>query len=98
MTRTADDFAPALERFYPHQNDHPFDAFLPPKSLGAAYAFMMLGLVGVFGIQHFYLGRPVRGTIYLLTFGVLGLGTLVDLITLRWQVRDINMRHAIGVR
>jgi hypothetical protein len=98
VTQTADDFAPALERFYPHQGDHPFDAWLPSKSLPVAYAFMLFGIVGLFGIQHFYLGRPLRGIIYLLTFGVFGIGTIVDLITLTWQVRDINMRHAIGVR
>ncbi|PVZ94900.1 hypothetical protein DDQ50_11425 [Amnibacterium flavum] len=59
---------------------------------------MLFGLVGLFGIQHFYLGRPVRGIVYLLTLGVFGIGTIVDLITMYWQVRDINMRHAIGVR
>ncbi|BDI22821.1 TM2 domain-containing protein [Herbiconiux sp. L3-i23] len=98
MTQTAEAFAPALERFYPHQGDHPFDAWLPAKSLSSAYAFMLLGLIGLFGIQHFYLGRPVRAVVYLLTFGVFGIGTIVDLISLRWQVRDINNRHAIGVR
>ncbi len=98
MTHTINEFAPALERFYPHQGDHPFDAYLPPKSLAASYAFMLFGLLGAFGIQHFYLGRPVRGTVYLLTLGLFGIGTLVDLVSLPWQVRDINMRHAIGVR
>jgi TM2 domain-containing membrane protein YozV len=84
-------------KFYPTQQDHPFDTTLPPVSVARAYALMLFSLVGVFGIAHFYLGRPVKGTIWLLTFGVFGLGALVDLVTMYWQVKQINRWHSVGV-
>ncbi|BDI21436.1 NINE protein [Herbiconiux sp. L3-i23] len=70
---------------------------LPPKDSGLAYVFMLPTLVGVAGVQHFYLGRIFRGIIWLLTFGLLGLGTIYDLFTLKRQTRQVNARRALGI-
>ena len=71
---------------------------LPPKDVGIAYLFWLASFVLVCGLQHFYLGRIVRGVIWLLTAGLLGVGTLYDLFFLRSQVRYINERRAVGIQ
>jgi hypothetical protein len=70
---------------------------LSPKELGIAYALMLFTLIGVAGIQHFYLGKIGRGVLWLLTFGVFGIGTIVDLFTLPSQTKTINARRAVGI-
>jgi hypothetical protein len=70
---------------------------LPPKELGVAYALMLFSLIGVCGIQHFYLGKIGRGVLWLLTLGLLGVGTIIDLFTLPSQTKTINARRAVGI-
>ncbi|MGV8885593.1 MAG: TM2 domain-containing protein [Microbacteriaceae bacterium] len=71
---------------------------LPPKDVGTAYLFWLASFVLVCGLQHFYLGKIARGVIWLLTAGLFGVGTIIDLFTLRGQVRDINARRAAGIQ
>ena len=68
---------------------------LPPKDVGVAYLFWFF--FGVFGVHHFYLGKTVRGVVWLLTGGLLGIGLLVDLFTLPSQVRAVNAQRAVGI-
>lgn len=70
---------------------------LSPKEIGIAYALMLFTLIGVAGIQHFYLGKVGRGILWLLTFGIFGIGTIVDLFTLPSQTKTVNARRAVGI-
>lgn len=70
---------------------------LPPKDVGIAYLWGALTLLGFAGFQHFYLGKPLRGVIWLLTWGVFGIGSLVDLFTLPEETRQVNARRAQGI-
>ncbi|APE30019.1 hypothetical protein BOX17_03040 [Halomonas aestuarii] len=54
-------------------------------------AWLLLTFLGVFGIHRFYLGKWLTGILYLLTFGLCGLGVLYDFWTLNDQ---ISLRHA----
>jgi TM2 domain-containing membrane protein YozV len=69
---------------------------VPPKDVGVAYVFWALTFVLIAGLQHFYLGRPLRGIIWLLTWGLFGIGTIYDLFSLRGQVATVNARRARG--
>lgn len=70
----------------------------PVKDTALAYILLAASLLGFAGLQHFYLGRPVRGIVWLLTWGLLGVGSLYDLFTLRGQVDTVNWRRLGGAR
>ena len=60
-----------------------------PKSRLAALLLCLF--LGVFGAHRFYLGRIGLGILYLLTFGLFGIGYLVDLILiLVGSIKDSN--------
>lgn len=63
------------------------------RSVGAAYGLWALCIVGVAGVHRFYLGKWVSGLIWLLTWGLLGIGSLVDLILIPGMVERRNARY-----
>jgi hypothetical protein len=62
----------------------------PMKSKVVAY--LLLFLTGIWGGHHFYLGRPGKGLLYLLTSGLFCLGWIYDLFTLDRQVDEANLK------
>jgi TM2 domain-containing membrane protein YozV len=52
--------------------------------------WILLTFLGLFGIHRFYMGKWISGFVYLITFGIFGLGYLYDLWTLNEQVSLIN--------
>ena len=46
--------------------------------------------MGIFGVHRFYLGKWITGLLYLMTFGLLGLGILYDYWTLNSQISERN--------
>jgi TM2 domain-containing membrane protein YozV len=62
------------------------------KSKGIAY--LLLFFAGVLGAHHFYLGRWLKGVLYLCTGGFFVLGVIYDLFTLGRQVDEVNARYA----
>lgn len=55
-------------------------------------AWLLLVFLGFFGVHRLYMGKIWSGILYLLTFGLLGLGYVYDMWTLNDQVTLINGR------
>lgn len=58
------------------------------KSLTTAY--LLWFFLGFLGIHKFYLDKPGMGFLYMFTFGLLGAGWFIDLLTLKGQVEAHN--------
>ena len=56
-----------------------------------AYLLLIPSFFGVAGLHRFYLGRIGTGIIWLLTGGLLGIGTLIDLLYIPSMVRQENL-------
>lgn len=57
----------------------------------------LVGLLGLAGIQRFVLGQIGMGLLYLFTFGLCYIGTIVDLINYRKLASEYNLRQAYEV-
>lgn len=60
------------------------------KSKGAAYLLWLISLFGWLGFHRFYLGKIGTGLLFIVTGGVFGIGSLIDLFTLGSQVEQYN--------
>jgi TM2 domain-containing membrane protein YozV len=56
----------------------------------------LLWVFGFTGAHRFYYGRPVSGTIWFLTLGLLGIGWLIDLFLIPGMERDADLRYEAG--
>ena len=56
----------------------------------------ILWIFGFLGAHRFYFGKPISGTLYLFTFGLFGIGWLVDLFLMPALERQAEMRFVAG--
>ena len=63
------------------------------KSTGVAYLLWGLWIFGFAGIHRFYLGKPISGLIWLFTWGLFGIGQLLDLLLIPEMVESKNLRY-----
>lgn len=56
----------------------------------------LLWIFGFTGSHRFYFGRPVSGTIWFFTLGLLGIGWLIDLFLIPWMERSAARRYVAG--
>lgn len=53
-------------------------------------AYLLWFFLGFLGVHKFYLGKTLMGILYFFTFGIFGIGWLIDLFTLGRQVDLFN--------
>ncbi|VVN07709.1 hypothetical protein PS623_03621 [Pseudomonas fluorescens] len=56
----------------------------------------LLWIFGFLGAHRFYYGKPITGTIWFFTLGLLGIGWLIDLFLIPAMDRDADMRFQSG--
>jgi TM2 domain-containing membrane protein YozV len=56
----------------------------------------LVWLLGMFGAHRFYYGRPITGTIWFFTMGLLFIGWIVDLFLIPAMDREADWRYAPG--
>lgn len=57
----------------------------------------ILWVFGFTGSHRFYFGKPVSGTVWFFTFGLLGIGWLIDVILIPGMDREADLRFKTGV-
>lgn len=60
---------------------------------GIGYGLWCLFLFGLGGVHRIYLGKYGTGILWLLTWGLFGIGQFIDLFRMKGLVRDANIRE-----
>lgn len=56
----------------------------------------ILWIFGFTGSHRFYFGKPISGTIWFFTLGLLGIGWLIDLFLIPGMARRADVRYVAG--
>ena len=56
----------------------------------------ILWIFGFMGAHRFYFGKPVSGTIWFFTLGLLGVGWIIDLFLIPGMARQADLRYQAG--
>lgn len=56
----------------------------------------ILWIFGFIGAHRFYYGRPLSGTIYFFTLGLLGIGWIIDLFLIPSMDKEADFRYFSG--
>ena len=66
------------------------DPFNERRSVAFSYGLWCLSLVGVCGVHRLYNRKPLSGILWLCTFGLFGIGQLIDLFLIPGMVEQAN--------
>ena len=62
------------------------------KNSSTAYLLWLVSCFGILGFHQFYLGKPLKGVLYIFTGGFLGIGAFIDLFTMSSLVDNYNTK------
>ncbi len=60
---------------------------------GISYALWCVSFLSLAGLHRFYLGKYFTGLIWMLTWGLGGIGQIFDLVRMKRLIRDANIRE-----
>lgn len=69
---------------------------VPPRNTHSKSIGYLLWIFGFTGSHRFYFGKPVTGTIWFFTLGLLGVGWLIDLFLIPAMDRRADLRYRSG--
>ena len=75
---------------------NPYQQFVQQQDTHSKIIGYLLWIFGFTGAHRFYYGKPVTGTIWFFTFGLLGIGWLIDLFLIPAMDREADMRFQSG--
>ena len=75
----------------PEQYERP-EAYEPVYKDLLGYGLWCLCIAGLCGAHRIYMGKWGTGLLWLFTFGLAGVGQLVDLFRMKGMIRDANVR------
>ncbi|MGX9726945.1 MAG: NINE protein [Candidatus Electronema sp. VV] len=58
----------------------------------------ILWIFGFLGVHRFYYGKPITGTIWFCTLGLLGIGWLIDLFLIPGMDQQADLRYTPGAK
>ncbi len=67
-----------------------------PYNKGSALIMWLAWIFGFGGIHRIYLGKPITGILYLMTWGLFGVGQVIDLLTMGSMVDEANRKQLRG--
>jgi TM2 domain-containing membrane protein YozV len=67
-----------------------------PRNTHSKLIGYLLWIFGFTGSHRFYFGKPVTGTIWFFTLGVLGIGWLIDLFLIPSMDRAADLKYSPG--
>jgi TM2 domain-containing membrane protein YozV len=67
------------------------------KSGPTAFVLWLCCLIGICGLHRIYLGRFWTGILWIFTFGLLGIGQLIDLFLLPSMIRQENLERRLDL-
>ena len=65
-----------------NNSPHVYTTITSDRKRTTALILCLLGFIGLAGLHQFYVGRVGKGLLYLFTLGLLGIGTIIDLINI----------------
>lgn len=68
----------------------------PDENTHSLLVGYLLWIFGFLGSHRFYFGRPISGTIYFFTLGLLGIGWIIDLFLMPSLERQADLRFRQG--
>ncbi|MCQ9369133.1 TM2 domain-containing protein [Brevibacterium sp. 50QC2O2] len=71
---------------------NPYQPAEPLKDPGIALILTIVGFFFIAGLQYFYIGKYLKGILFLLTLGFLYIGTIISLFTIRGETIRKNRR------
>ena len=69
---------------------------MAPQNTHSVVVGYVLWIFGFTGVHRFYYGRPVTGTIWFFTLGLLGIGWLIDVFLIPSMDRAADRRYTSG--